>query len=91
MECSQKLKALSDPIRFRVVRTLAGAEKTVTQLEQELSVEQSLLSHHLRILRDNNLIIASRYGKFRSYRLHPDCATDQQRDRLELGCCAIEF
>jgi ArsR family transcriptional regulator len=56
-----------------------------------LRVEQSLLSHHLRSLRDAGIVTSRRDGKAVLYSLSPKfrCATTQKA--IDLGCCKISF
>ena len=48
---ARRLKALADPHRWSVVDLLMDNPRTVAELLEQLGLEQSLLSHHLRILR----------------------------------------
>lgn len=43
---------------------------TVTALYHELKKEQSVTSHHLKILRDAKVVSVERQGKFRHYKLN---------------------
>ncbi|HKZ60123.1 MAG TPA: metalloregulator ArsR/SmtB family transcription factor [Candidatus Thermoplasmatota archaeon] len=54
------LKALGDPTRLDVLRLLARRERTVAALLERLKMEQSALSHHLKVLREAGLV-TSRY------------------------------
>ena len=57
--CASKLKVLSDSTRLAVLEFLMGGPRNVGELMEELRVEQSLLSHHLAVLRDNGLVEAN--------------------------------
>ena len=50
------LKALAEPLRWRIVELLAGEELCVCHLVEALDVPQPLVSHHLRVLRDAGLV-----------------------------------
>ncbi len=58
---------------------------------QRLGVEQSLLSHHLRTLREAGMIRAQRKGKTRLYRLSGKPVGVGARNTLDLGCCHLSF
>jgi ArsR family transcriptional regulator len=60
----RKLKALSDPTRFRIMMLLLQEELCVCELESVLGMEQSRISHGLRTLRDANLIEERRDGRW---------------------------
>lgn len=87
--CSARLKALADPTRLAIVEALRQGPRFVHELGEQLALEQSLLSHHLRRLRELGLVNAQRVGKAVSYRLAGRAAVDD--GQLDLGCCALHF
>lgn len=89
--CASKLKVLGDPTRLAVLESLMSGAKNVRELMEQLHVEQSLLSHHLAILRDMGLVEASREGKTMIYQL-PETVSDSTAGKaINLGCCKISF
>lgn len=64
-------KALSDPTRLRILMLLSQRELCVCELVFALKMEQSRISHQLRILRDADLVEDTRDGKWTNYRI-PD-------------------
>ena len=64
-------KALSDATRLRIVLLLAERDLCVCELVFILKIEQSRISHHLRILRDGDLVEDIREGRWIIYRI-PD-------------------
>ncbi len=88
--CAGRLKALADETRLAVVRHLMKAPCHVGDIQDALGIEQSLLSHHLKNLRDAGIVEATRDGKAMLYRL--SAAMEQRRDGIvDLGCCQISF
>ena len=63
-------KALSDPTRLRILNLLMQRELCVCELVFILKMEQSRISHQLRILRDADLVEDIREGKWTNYRIH---------------------
>ena len=61
------LKALSDPTRLRIVMVLLEKDLCVCELMFILDMEQSRISHQLRILRDAELVEDIRDGKWIVY------------------------
>jgi ArsR family transcriptional regulator, virulence genes transcriptional regulator len=58
------LKAIAHPIRISIVGFLENGEKrTVTEIHNQLGIEQSTASHHLVILRDRGVLASKREGK----------------------------
>lgn len=89
--CVDKLKVLADGTRLAVLETLMDGPQHVGSLAEHLDVEQSLLSHHLRVLRDAGLVDAERDGKAVRYRIG-SCATPTADGRaIDLGCCRLSF
>jgi ArsR family transcriptional regulator, zinc-responsive transcriptional repressor len=56
-------RLLSDKTRLNILMLLAQGERNVTSLCQELDLPQPTVSHHLGLLRMNNLIGNRRDGK----------------------------
>ena len=65
------LRVVADPVRLRVLELLAAEELCVCHLQDELDLKQTLVSHHLRVLREAGLVGAEPRGRFTYYRLRP--------------------
>lgn len=63
------LKALADPTRLRVLLLLGVRELCVCELTYILGMEQSRVSHHMRILRQAGLVEDLRQGRWMVYRI----------------------
>lgn len=61
------LKALGDERRLRILMQLAGGEHCVCDLTDALDTGQSLLSFHLKTLKDAGLVIDRRAGRWVHY------------------------
>jgi ArsR family transcriptional regulator len=72
LDSHRQLKALAEPARWRIVQLLALEELCVCHLVEALEVPQSLVSHHLRVLREAGLVDTSKYRYWTYYRLVPD-------------------
>ena len=72
-------RALADPTRLRIVSLLLRKELCVCELMFVLKMEQSRISHQLRILKDADLIEDKREGRWMTYRI-----SDKARPNLEL-------
>ena len=74
-ELTIKLKALSDPVRLRllsVVASHAGGEACVCELSAGIDLTQPTISHHLKILRTAGLLDSERRGSWVYYRIVTD-------------------
>jgi DNA-binding transcriptional ArsR family regulator len=71
--------ALSTPSRVQIIGCLLDGPHAVVDLMEALGMEQSAVSHQLRVLRDHALVTAERVGRRREYAL----ADDHVRELLE--------
>ena len=62
-------KALSDPTRLRILMLLLQGDLCVCELVFTLKMEQSRISHQLRVLKDADLLEDIRDGKWTIYRI----------------------
>jgi ArsR family transcriptional regulator len=63
---SRSLKAMSHPLRLKILCTLGGEEVSVQEIVEQVGTSQSNISQHLAILRDKG-ILASRKDANRVY------------------------
>jgi DNA-binding transcriptional ArsR family regulator len=92
--CAERLKALGEPIRLRIIDVLRHGELTVSDIAEFLETEVVTISHHLQILKRAKLLEAHREGRFIYYKLHEDllkAARDKKTQFLDLGCCRLEM
>jgi DNA-binding transcriptional ArsR family regulator len=68
-KAAELLRALSHPVRLRMIELLGGGELCVKSLEEILGISQSSVSQHLTRLRYAGLIESERRGHLVCYRL----------------------
>ncbi|MEZ4912349.1 MAG: metalloregulator ArsR/SmtB family transcription factor [Saprospiraceae bacterium] len=67
-DATEKLKALAHPIRFVMVELLSKSSSlSVTEIHESLDIEQAVASHHLRILKNQDIVKVVRDGKNSNY------------------------
>ncbi len=64
------IKALANQIRIDILDYLMSGEKCVCEIFDHLELPQNLTSHHLGILKKNELILAKKEGKWVYYYLN---------------------
>jgi len=89
--CATKLKVLADSTRLSIVRALMNGPQHVGRLNEEIDIDQSLLSHHLRVLRESGLVRSERDGKAVLYDLASKVKMRPRKKGLQLGCCVLSF
>ena len=72
-------KALADPTRLRIMFLLRERDLCVCELMFILEMEQSRVSHHMRVLREAGIAEDVREGRWIIYRI-PDGARPILRD-----------
>lgn len=91
VDCAEILKVLANDTRLRVVQQLMDGPKNVTQINEHLNIEKTLLSHHLKTLRSHGIVETEREGKTIKYRLAPHVESTRRGSGLDLGCCQLVF
>ncbi|MBO4494809.1 MAG: winged helix-turn-helix transcriptional regulator [Clostridiales bacterium] len=79
-------KVFGDSTRLRILYELMDGERCVGELADALEMNQSAVSHQLKVLKQNKLVRNTRSGKMISYAL----ADDHVKDILALGKEHIE-
>ena len=62
-------RALAHPIRIRILETLGSGEHSVQELQEQLALEQPVVSQQLAILRAKNIVSARKLGTTVNYAL----------------------
>ena len=64
--------ALSTPSRVLILGCLLAGPRSVSDLTETLGMEQSAVSHQLRVLREHHLVRAEQAGRRRLYALYDE-------------------
>jgi len=89
IDCARLLKNLGDHTRLCVVKKLMHGPCQFSLLCEYMALEPNLLSHHLKILKNLNLIKSERIGKHVLYQLEDGVL--MQIGIINLGCCSLDF
>ncbi len=65
-------KAFCDESRLYIIELLRGGEKCACTLLEQLTISQSTLSHHMKILQESGVIHGRKEGKWIYYSLCPE-------------------
>lgn len=74
VELAAVFKALSDPVRLRLLSSIAsreGQEACVCDLSEGIDLTQPTISHHLKVLRSAGLLTSERRASWVYYRVVP--------------------
>lgn len=78
---SKLFQALANGVRLQMLVKLRDGEHTVSELSDHVERSINAVSHHLRTLRDNNLVVTRTEGRNRIYWL--------KRPGLVKACLAL--
>lgn len=74
---ASKLRAISHPMRIAIIDLLSRDNKlSVTEIYENLNIEQATASHHLNILKNKGILDSKREGKKIYYSLKNVTLTD---------------
>lgn len=62
-----RFRALGDETRLRLLQLMVDGERSVAELMELTDLGQSLVSHHLRTLRNAGLVVTRRDGRWIFY------------------------
>lgn len=68
-EAAKLMEMLSQPVRLRLMCILLGGEQSVLNLAAQAGMSQPAMSHHLKKLRDAQLVQTRRAGQTIYYRV----------------------
>ncbi len=69
-QVAETMQALATPSRVRILARLKEAPCSVGELAEAVGMEQSAVSHQLRLLRHLELVVGERSGRRTIYALH---------------------
>ena len=90
-KCAEKLQALAEENRIRIIECLLSGPKNVTELANLLEEPIVNVSHHLGVLKGRELVQAEKHGRYVRYSLNPQYFHNNGDDsgHLDLGWCQI--
>ncbi len=71
-DISELFKIFGDSTRIKILFCLLNGQLSVSEMVEALGIQQSAISHQLRILKENHLIRFERDGKCNVYSLSDD-------------------
>jgi DNA-binding transcriptional ArsR family regulator len=78
------LRCIGEPTRLQILKLLTRGERCVGELSDVLNKEQSLISHHLRALKECNIVKERQEAQKVYYKL-----MDSSLARLIIDCEAL--
>lgn len=73
---AQFFRALGHPVRIRILEILVRGGRTVQQLQATLKVDQPVVSQQLAVLRNQNIVTATKEGVSVRYELRDPAVGD---------------
>lgn len=82
-QTTKLLKALADEKRLQIINLLSADKMCVCKITESLDLSQPNISHHLKVLKEAELIKSTKRGKWVDYELNK-AKLQQVEDNLEL-------
>jgi ArsR family transcriptional regulator len=82
---AHRFRALGDETRLWLLELLGAGERSVAELMDATELGQSLVSHHLRALRDAGLVTTRRDGRWIFYAIDAAALASAKLALYELG------
>jgi DNA-binding transcriptional ArsR family regulator len=73
---ASKLRAIAHPMRIAIIDLLNDNQLSVTEIYENLNIEQASASHHLNILKSKGVLSSRRNGKKIFYSLKNQTLTE---------------
>lgn len=94
--CADRLKALADRERLRIIQCLFSGPHNVGEVAHALREDIVKVSHHLGVLREAGLVSATKHGRFVVYEIPADVAARNRQHApagnvIDLGCCRLDL
>lgn len=70
MEVEKIFSLLADETRLRILKVLKQGEKNVTKIVEALKLSQPTISHHLRKLEEEGLVVKRQYKRWVFYQVN---------------------
>ena len=89
--CADALQALGEPHRIQIIDLLRTGPKNVGEITKALKIPIVNASHHLKILRQAQLVVNTKDGRHVIYTLDPKFAVGKNGMILDVGWCKVEI
>jgi ArsR family transcriptional regulator len=89
-EDAKIFKAFCDENRLSILSQLRNGEKCACTLLQELSIGQSTLSHHMKILCESGIVKSREEGKWTHYALSSEGCMKAKRRLSEITTSTLD-
>lgn len=73
---AQFFRALSHPVRVKILEILIGGDRSVQELQEALKLEQPVVSQHLAVLRNQGIVTSEKKGLSVRYALRDPAIAD---------------
>jgi len=85
MSLNTIFKALSDPIRRKILLMLKKHDMTAGEIAEEFDISKPSISHHLNILKQAGMVIDERKGQYIYYSINTSVFEDVVSFALQLS------
>jgi ArsR family transcriptional regulator len=77
------------------LQCLFSGPMNVSQIAESLDEEIVNVSHHLAVMRRAKVLLATKQGRFKVYKIHPEVSLDTVEPTdgkcVDFGCCRVDI
>jgi ArsR family transcriptional regulator, arsenate/arsenite/antimonite-responsive transcriptional repressor len=78
------MTAVGDPVRMQILFVLKGERMNVTEIASHFKVSRPAISHHLKVLRDANVVESEKIGQEVYYWVAKDYIVKELRELADI-------
>jgi DNA-binding transcriptional ArsR family regulator len=87
----KKFKILSDPCRLKILKLVRESPLPVNEIVDLLKIERTLACHHLKVLRQAEMITARKVGRNVFYETSAKIIKGCGENTFDFQCCTVHF
>jgi DNA-binding transcriptional ArsR family regulator len=90
-DASRLFQAIGEKSRLKIIKLCIDHECSVDELLDKTGLEKTLLSKHLKVLRDADILQSRRNGRQASYKVNRKIRSTKALHTINLHCCEIKL
>jgi DNA-binding transcriptional ArsR family regulator len=89
LDPSVLFNVIGEKSRLEILRLCLDHEVFTEELLQSTKLEKTLLSKHLRVLKDANILLSKKHGRRVSFQVNPKIKQEHLPSMISFHCCDI--
>jgi len=90
-DASTLFQTIGEKTRLKIIKLCFEGEQSFEELLRKTKLEKTLLSKHLKVLRESSILLTHKEGRQSSFSLNPRFCSMGKNKTLKLHCCEIKL